>query len=232
MTTATTLKNSKNACTAKMIFMINFAISDKNYEHVINIWKAFILNTIKYYNNLYLQVDVLLLTCVFGNFRKESINSFELDPAYYLSTPGYCWDAMLRFTNVNSKIISDTKKYQFVESMTRGGISMICNGYAEANNKLLKSYHSNKRTLYIIYSDTNNLYGHSMMQLLPAEILDWVNLKDFNLNYCSNGNPISSSLDVDLDYPDELHNLHNDCPLVSEKIKVTEEMLSITNHRK
>ena len=53
------------------------------------------------YHDLHLKVDVLLLACVFETFRSKSINSFELDPAYYLSTPGYSWDAMLRFTDVN-----------------------------------------------------------------------------------------------------------------------------------
>ena len=57
-----------------------------------------------------MQVCVLLLTCMFETFRKESINSFEFDPAYYLSTPGYSWDAMLRFTDVNVKLISDIEK--------------------------------------------------------------------------------------------------------------------------
>ena len=33
-------------------------------------------------------------------------------------------------------------------------------------------------------------------------------------------------LEVDLDYPNEMHDLHNDYLLASEKIKVTEEMLS------
>ena len=46
------------------------------------------MDTMKDYHDLYLKVDVLLLTCVFETFRKESLNSFELDPAYYLSTPG------------------------------------------------------------------------------------------------------------------------------------------------
>ena len=49
---------------------------------------------------------------------------------------------------------------------------MICKGYAEANNKFLKSYHANKPTSYIIYSDVNNLNGHSMIQFLPTETLD------------------------------------------------------------
>ena len=45
--------------------------------------ETFKMNTMKDYHDLYLKVDVLLLTCVFETFRKESISSFELDP------PGY-----------------------------------------------------------------------------------------------------------------------------------------------
>ena len=63
---------------------------------------------------------------------------------------------MLRFNDVNLKLISDIEKYQFIEIM-------ICKGYIEANNKFLKSYDANKPTLYIIYLDTNNLYRHSMI---------------------------------------------------------------------
>ena len=33
-------------------------------------------------------------------------------------------------------------------------------------------------------------------------------------------------LEVDLEYPKELHNLHNDYPCAAEKIKVTKDMLS------
>ena len=51
---------------------------------------------------------------VFETFRKESINSFELDHAHYLSTHGYSWDTMLRFTDVNWKLILDIEKCQFV----------------------------------------------------------------------------------------------------------------------
>ena len=67
---------------------------------------------------------------------------------------------------------------------------MNCKGYAESNDKCLKSYNSNKPTSYIIYLDANNLYGHSMVQLLLTEILDWVNLKGFSLDIYSNDSPI------------------------------------------
>ena len=66
--------------------------------------------------------------------------------------------------------------------MKRGGISIISKDYAEANNKFLKSYNSNKPTSHIIYLDVNNLYCYSLMQLLPNQILEWVGPEKFNLD--------------------------------------------------
>ena len=63
-------------------------ISDKNFKHVVNVWKAFKTNAMKEYHDLDLKFNVLLLLCVFGTFKKESINSFELDPVHYFSTRG------------------------------------------------------------------------------------------------------------------------------------------------
>ena len=57
---------------------------------------------------------------------------------------------------------------------------MIPKGYVEDSNKFSKSFHPKKPTSYIKYLDTNTLHRHSMMQLLPNEILDWVNPEKFN----------------------------------------------------
>ena len=86
--------------------MTNRVVSDKIYEYVLNISKTVKINTMEDYHDFNLKVYVLLLACVFKTFRKESINSFELDPAHYLSTPGCSWDAMLRFTDVTDFPIS------------------------------------------------------------------------------------------------------------------------------
>ena len=96
---------------------------------------------------------------VFQTFEKAPINSFELDPAHYSSISGSSWDAMLRFTDVNLNLISDTEKYQFVEIMIRGDISMIYEGDVEAKYEFLKSYEVSRPTSYIIYLDANNLYS-------------------------------------------------------------------------
>ena len=40
-------------------------ISDKEYDHVLKVWKKFEMKTMKNYQDLYLKCDVLLLTDVF-----------------------------------------------------------------------------------------------------------------------------------------------------------------------
>ena len=137
-------------------------------------------------------------------------------------TPGYSWGAMLRFTYVHLKIITDIEKNQFIETTIKCVIPMIFKGYAEARNKFLKSYDAIKPALYIIYLNVHNLYGHSMMQLLPTEILGCVNPKDFNLDSYFNDSPIGCVLEVD---DSKMYDLHNDYPL-REKTKVTDKTFS------
>ena len=105
---------------------------------------------------------------------------------------------------------------------------MIWVCYSEANNKLLKLYYLSKPSTYIAYLDAsaNSLYGHSLMQLLPIEILDWVNPKKFNVDHNYHNSSRGYFIEAGLDYSEELNNLHDDYPLAPEKINVAKEMLS------
>ena len=50
-------------------------ISDKEYDHVLNVWNKFEMETMKDYHNLYLKCDVLLLADLFEKFRKNNLKN-------------------------------------------------------------------------------------------------------------------------------------------------------------
>ena len=64
----------------------------------------------------------------------------------------------------------------------------------------------------------NNLYGWRMSSSLPFGGFKWLkNIANFEVNLISEKTPIGYILEVDLEYPDELHYLNNDYPLAPEK---------------
>ena len=113
---------------------------------------------------------------------EKAKTSFELDSAHYLSTLGYSWDVILKFSYSNLELISVIEIHQFIESTLRGFISMTFQDYAEASTEFSKSYYPKKPTSYIIYLDANDSYEYPKIKLLPTQIPDRANPKDFSLN--------------------------------------------------
>ena len=138
-----------------------------------------------------------------------------------------CWDAMLKVTGVKLEKISDIDKYLIIEKGLRGGISYIAKRYAKANNKYISDYDSKKPSTFITYLDMNNLYGWAMSEYLPYSGFKWLkNVDEFDVNLISEKSPIQYIFEVDLKYPDELHELHNNNPLAPEKRAASSDMLS------
>ena len=205
----------------------NESISNEDYQHAQNVWKTFNMKSMGDYHDVYLKADVLLLADVFENFRKTCLEYYKLDPAHYFTSPGLSWDAMLKMTNIKLNLISDVDMYQFVEKGMRGGVSYISNRFGEANNKYMKDFDENASEKHIMYLDANNLYGWAMSQDLPTGDFKWLDINDFILLDDYNETSVRGLiLEVDLEYPDELHDLHNDYPLAPEKVKVERDMLS------
>ena len=206
--------------------MNNEHITDEEYQHAQNVWKTFNLKTMGEYHDLYLKSDILLLADVFENFRKACQQYYGLDPAHYFTSPGLSWDAMLKMTETTLELISDVDMFLFIEKGMRGGISYIANRYGKANNKYMKNYNPEEASKYIMYLDANNLYGWAMSQYLPTDGFEWLTEEEVDLSKYNDESEKGLVLEVDLEYPEELHDLHNDYPLAPEKIKVTEDMLS------
>ena len=137
---------------------------------------------------------------------------------------------MLKMASIKLEKISDIDfryKYLFIEKGQRGGVSYIAKRYAEANNKYMNDYDPEKPSTFITYLDKNNLYGWSVSEYLPYEKSEWLeNIDGFDVMSINEKSDIGYILEVDLEYPDELHELHNDYPLAPEKLAVSSDMLS------
>ena len=207
----------------------NEHISDEDYQHAKNVWNTFQLQTMGEYHDLYLKSDILLLADVFENFRKTCLQYYKLDPCHYFTSPGLSWDSMLKMTNIQLELMTDIDMFQFIEKGLRGGISYIANRYAKANNKYMSEYDENMPSKYIIYLDANNLYGWGMSQYIPTGGFKWLTEKQINKINLAQYNEDSNKgllIEVDLEYPKELHDLHNDYPVAAERVCVNKDMLS------
>ena len=115
--------------------------------------------------------------------------------------------------------------YQMVETGLRGGVSYIANTYSKPNNKYLSDYDKNKDSSYLMYLDANNLYGWAMSPPRPTGRFKW--LKDDKWDdIFKHKEGIVYFIASDLEYPKELHDLHNDYPLAPQKLIVQDDWLS------
>lgn len=190
-------------------------IEEEDYEHAQKVWNTFEIQTLRGYHDLYLESDVILLADVFENFRDICLENYDLDPAWYYTTPGLAWDAMLKKTGVELELLSDIDMFLMVERGIRGGVSMITKRYARANNKYMKDYDEDQDSIFIKYLDANNLYGWAMSRNLPTRRLKWMSER-----MLGNWKECPCILEVDLEYPVSLHDGHREYPLAPQRLEV------------
>ena len=196
-------------------------ISEIDYAHANNVFKKFNINNLGEYHDLYVRSDTLLLADIFENFRQSCLKNYELDPAHFVSLPGLAWQACLKKTNVELELLTDYDMLLMVEEGIRGGICHAVQRYAQANNKYMNDYDKKKKSSYIQYLDVNNLYSKAMTEKLPVRGFKWMEDiskidEDFVKVYNKNDNK-GYILDVDVDYPSKLQDLHSDLPFLPER---------------
>jgi len=151
----------------------NTEISDEDYAHAQTVWKEFGCKTMRDYHTLYNISDVLQLADVFENFRDVCMEHYKLDPAWYYTSPGLSWDAMLKMTAVELELLSDYDKILMIKNGIRGGVSTITTRYGKSNNKDMgETFDKNNPSKFITYLDANNLYGWAMNKPQPTHDLN------------------------------------------------------------
>ena len=205
-------------------------ISDRDWEFVNKVWREFKLKTFGEFLNLYMDSDVCLLADVFERFRSDCLKSYGLDPVHFSTAPGLSWHACLKMTKVRLQVITDPDMNLFIDISLLGGVSYARNMYLKANHSGIKDYNPDILTTWLLLVDCNNQYGWAMSQYLPTHGFKWVEdlsmfTEDFIKNL-KNEQDIGYIMEVDLFYPDNLHDAHDQYPLAPNKVNITEDMLS------
>jgi len=231
-------------------------VQQVHYFKASKVWKEFGCNKFIDYHDLYLRMDVLLLSDIIANFRKFFWDQYNLDCFHYYGLPGLSWDCMLKNKMISDnqlrrdgndinevEILSDIDMIVMFMNAKRGG--MCCAGvrYSEAGR--ITSPEGEEFIKENIYTDANNQYGWAMSQKLPHSKHKW--LSDEELErwrvlcdrqseyYMESFDPIASFdpegdvcyfLEVDLSCPEELHDYFSDYPEFPEGKIVSHDMKS------
>ena len=212
-------------------------IKDKHYEHAKNVWNTFKIKNLGEYHDLHIQSDTLLLSDVFETFRKTCIKEYELDPCYFVSAPGFSWEACLKLTKVKLELLTDVDMLLMFEKWIRDDISQAIHKHTTANNKYMKGYNKNVTSSCLQYQDANHLYGWAMSKKLPVREFTWDNIdlhtEDMIKNYDEDGR-YDALPEVDIQYPKELHALHMDLLFLAQRkvLKKTPKLITSLENKK
>jgi hypothetical protein len=155
--------------------------------------------------------DVLALADVFENFRVTRLNYYGLEAAHLYTSPGLAWQAALKMTGILLELLTDIDMHLFIEKGLRGGISTVTHRHVKANNRYVPDYDPSQPSSHVTYIDANNLYGWTMSQALPVDGSRWLEdqeIESLNVLEISDNNENGYILEVDLNYPPELHDHH------------------------
>ena len=132
--------------------------------------------------------------------------------------------SLLKKTGINLELLVDIDMLLMIEEGIRGGICQEIHRYAKANNKHMNNYDNTIESTYVVYLDAKNLQGWAMFQKLPANGFKQAEkFSKFNERFiksCNNNSDKGYFLEVDVEYPKRLFNLHKDFPFLPERKKV------------
>ena len=96
--------------------------SQGDYAHAHHVWENFHCQNLKKSMALYLLSDICLLADVLQAFLNNSLDEYQLDPAYFASAPQLAWNALHKHIDRPIPLITDPEMYQ-MSSRTSAAVS-------------------------------------------------------------------------------------------------------------
>ena len=135
----------------------------------------------------------------------------------------------MKKTKQSLKLLMRPEHLLFFENSIRVGISVVSHRHAKANNPMVPNYNPDDVHSWLLYVDSNNLYDQTMSLFLATSDFRFLTddeIASFDLSTTSPTDGTGYVLEIDLVYPQELHDLHSDYPIAAEKLKITRDKLS------
>ena len=164
---------------------------------------------------------MVLLANMYEAFRDTCLKHYKLDPAHFCTSPGLAWKACLKHTGIKLELLTNPDMLLMFERGIRGGITQAVRKYASANNKYMgDQFDPKSESSYLQYLDANNLYGWAMSQPFPTGGFKWVDINPNEISELATRTDKGYILEVDVSYPKDLHNPHNDLPFMCERMEI------------
>ena len=213
----------------------NSSISDTDYNHMIEVWKASNCKTLADYTRIYLKLDVGLLADIYLCWRDALYSIFGLDCSFFLTLSSLSMEAFYYQTKIKLPCLSNNEVYQLIKQNIRGGFCSVVQRLAIANNKSINPQFNDETDTsnYIVYIDFNSLYPTVMSSFkLPYNFIHELNPNE--LEHISNN---ISSIDCQGEYgyfilcdtkpiKDEIAIKTDSFPLALNHLNITSDLIS------
>ena len=171
---------------------------------------------------------MLLLASVFEAFRSVCYETYGVDCAHYYTASNLAGNVFLKICRADLRLLTERDHLHFVEGMIGGGMSSVyARKYWKANNQYVDDHDKNEENSFIVNIDANNLYGGIMQNYsLPLNDFKWADdsVDIPKLLLTEEESEWGYLAEVDIEFPDELHDYFKDYPPApsNEIVQITE----------
>ena len=204
----------------------NESITSSEYEQAERIWATFQLENVGQYMEQHLRLQSLLFADVAEHIRTILMKNYSLDIMWYVSLPSFSMDSCLHYTDVVLELLQDDEMHQIIQDGIRGGVTHIGSPREiSANNPEMPAdmYDPTQPTSYIQFLDFNSLYPSVMADFPTPTSLRFMTspeIDQLDIQSIPDDADKGYILLVDLDYGEQLHDLHDQFPMAPENVVI------------
>lgn len=204
-------------------------ISEEDYDFCKFIYSRFNCKSMKKYARTFLQSQVLLIADVATNFNKLCGAYLEWYPFHFCTSSGYSFHVSMQMSKAPYEFIKDIPAIEMLQDHLKGGINVVANRFAIANNEEIGNFNPLKDRKYIVHFDANSMYARCEYDALPHSEPYWLDeseLLKFDLMSISKECEFGYFIYCDIQIPKEIHDWTDSLPLCPEKSLINEKWFS------